>query len=602
MAASYIEIVEKSVKEGKLSSEASTNVILWLTSPQFKEFVPEIEKLLDAQNWLELEDAFYTRIAVGTGGIRGPVGVGPNRINLRTIGEAAQGLSQFILDFGPEYAKKGVVIGHEVRKMSKEFTKLCCEVFAGNGIKAFMMDHYRSTPELSFAVRNLGTVAGVQITASHNPRTDNGFKFYWTDGGQVVPPYDLKFMDLVTNVTNIAIMDFEEAKNKDLIEIVGEEIDKDYFKEVRNLSLVKSRSAKIVFSPIHGAGLTNVLPVLEQEGFDVTVVPEQREPDENFPTAHGDLINPEYREVMELPISLGEKLGADVVINSDPDADRIGVAAKISFDSNKLQFLTGNEVGETMVYFILSQLKKQNKLPKDGVVIETFVTSSLIADITRSFGIKAIDDLLVGFKFIGEIIEKMAEKSDFIFAAEESLGYLRGTFVRDKDAAIASLTVAEMVSWLKDEGKTLIDYQDEIFEKFGYYKNILKQVELKGKTGKTHIHKIMTGLRANPPLELAGFSVSEMIDRLDPEMRLPEKYKVGKTGDQLTFILNGDSKWQVTARPSGTEPKIKYYIQAYGPPAGGVDGDLAGVKSKVNEDASNLADAIVQLGEELISK
>lgn len=596
MSVNYIGIVENAVKHDDLSAEASTNIILWLTDPQFKQFVPDIEKLLEDKNWHELEDAFYTRIAVGTGGLRGPIGVGPNRINLRTIGEAAQGLSQFILDFGSESVKKGVIVGYEVRKLSGEFAKLSCEVFAGNGIKAYLFDHYRSTPEVSFAVRYLGTTAGVQITASHNPRTDNGFKFYWADGGQVVPPLDLKFMDLVTDVTGIERMDFEEAKNRGLTEIVGEEVDKEYFKQIKGLSLIKNRSAKIVFSPIHGAGLTNILPILETEGFDVTVVPEQAEPDENFPTAHGDLINPEYKEVMELPISLGEKLGADVVINSDPDADRIGVAVKKSFKSNEMQFLTGNEVGEVIAYFILTLLKKQGRLNKDGLVIETFVTSSLIADIARSFGVRVVDDLLVGFKFIGELIENLDNKDDFIFAAEESLGYLRGTFVRDKDGAIASFTLAEIVSWLKDEGKTVTDYQDEIYEKYGYYKNILNQVEFKGKIGKQHIHAIMTGLRTDPPRELAGFPVLEMIDRLDPESRLPEKYRVGKTGDQLTFILSEDKRWQVTARPSGTEPKIKYYIQAYEK----VEGNLEQVRSRINEQAEKIVQAIVELGEKLI--
>ncbi|MDO8618757.1 MAG: phospho-sugar mutase [Candidatus Daviesbacteria bacterium] len=593
----YIELVKQAVASGSLSAEASANITLWLKDPNFKEFVPDIEKLIDEKNWQELEDAFYTRVAVGTGGLRGPVGVGPNKINLRTIGEAAQGLSQFIKDFGPEAIEKGVVVGHEVRKMSPEFAKLCCEVFAGNGIKSYLMDHYRSTPELSFAVRHLGTTAGVQITASHNPRTDNGFKFYWSDGGQVVPPLDLKFMDLVTNVKNIERVPFEEAKEKGLIHMVGEDIDKEYFAQIKKLSLVKTRSAKIVFSPIHGAGLTNVYPILKDEGFDVTVVPEQREPDENFPTAHGDLINPEFREVMELPISLGEKLGADLVINSDPDADRIGVAVKKSFNSNELQFMTGNEVGELMVYFVLTQLKKQGKLNKDGLVIETFVTSSLIADIARSYGVKVIDDLLVGFKFIGEIIEKLENKDDFIFAAEESLGYLRGTFVRDKDAAISSLTLAEMVSELKDEGKTVIDYQNEIYEKYGYYKNILNSVELKGKTGKENIRKIMVGLRDKLPPDLAGVPVLEVIDRLDPEMRLPEKYRVGKTGDQLTFLLSQDKKWQVTARPSGTEPKIKYYIQVYG----SVNGDLTEVRSKLDDQAKKIEQAIVEIGEKLIA-
>ncbi len=596
MAKNYIEIVEKALAHKHISSEAATNLISWLTDTQYKDFIPEVETLLDTENWHDIEDAFYARITVGTGGIRGQLGVGPNRINMRTIGEAAQGLSQFIKDFGEEAINKGVVVGYEARKFSKEFATLSCEVFAGNGIKAYLFDHLRSTPELSFAVRHLETTAGVQITASHNPRTDNGFKFYWSDGGQVVPPLDLKFMDLVNSVIHIEKMPLTEAKKKDIIEMVGEKIDKSYLKKVQGLSLTKSRSAKIVFSPIHGAGSTNVLPVLKSEGFDVTVVPEQAKPDEDFPTAHGDLINPEYREVMELSIRLGEKLGADLVINSDPDADRIGVAAKRSLKSNELQFLTGNQVGIALVNFILNQLKDQKKLPKNGLVIETYVTTSLISDIAQSMGVKVTDDLLVGFKFIGEIIEKLPDKNDFIFAAEESLGYLMGTFVRDKDAAIAGLMLAELVSWLKDQNKTLVEYLDEIYTNHGYYKNILNMVELRGKVGKQHIAAIMKGLRAKLPKELSGLPVLEINDRLSLEKKDPEKYKVGVTGDQLTLIFSKDGTTKVTIRPSGTEPKVKYYIQHYE----SVDGNLNQVRQRVDEQAKKLEDSIVEIGQKII--
>lgn len=594
----YIQTVEKALAAKHLSPEAASNLILWLTDEQFKDFVPAVEQLLDSQNWHEIEDAFYSKITVGTGGIRGPLGVGPNRINLRTIGEAAQGLSQFIKDFGEEAIKKGVVVGYEARKFSPEFARLSCEVFAGNGIKAYLFDSLRSTPELSFAVRHLKTTAGVQITASHNPRTDNGFKFYWSDGGQVVPPFDLKFMDLVGAVNTIERLPLEEAQAKGLIELVGEEIDEAYIEQIRALSLIKSRSAKVLFSPIHGAGSTNVFNVLKAEGFDVEMVPEQSEPNGDFPTAHGDLINPEYREVMELPMRLGEEKGVDVVINSDPDADRIGVAAKRKLDSSELQFLTGNEIGVALIHFILNQLNHQGKLPQNGLVLETYVTTSLISDIATSFGVRVQDDLLVGFKFIGEIIEKLPHKDDFIFAAEESLGYLAGTFVRDKDGAIASLLLAELVSNLKDKGLSLVEYLDEIYNEYGYFKNILHTVELRGRVGKEHIGTIIKGLRSDPPRELVGLPVIEVVDRLDPELRHPDKYKVGRTGDQITFILSEDHRTKVTVRPSGTEPKVKYYIQHFEK----VGGNLDEVRRRVDQKAQELEKEIVSLGEDLIKR
>lgn len=573
----------------KLSAEAYAALMSWLSNPEFLVFKEAIGRLIAQNNIAELEDSFYKHIEIGTGGIRGALGVGPNRVNRRIIGEAAQGLAQFIEDFGPEAKERGVVVGYEARRESVPFARLCASVFAANGIKTFLFTGLRATPEISFAVRQLGAIAGVQLTASHNPRTDNGFKFYWQDGGQVVPPADAKFMELVKNVTTIQTTNFENAKAAGAIVIIGSEIDAAYQRAVLSLSLAPNRSAKIVFSPIHGAGSTSVLPVLTAAGFAVEVVPEQIEPDESFPTAKGDLINPEYSEVMELPIRQAEKTGADVAICSDPDADRIGVAVKKKLGASEMQFLTGNEVGSALVAFVLAELKKQNKLTPDSLVIETYVTTSLISDIAKSYGIRVVDDLLVGFKFIAEIIEKLENPDDFVFAAEESLGYLRGSFVRDKDAAIASLTLAELASACKDQGKTVVDFLDEIYEQHGYYKNILNMVELRGREGFAKRDKIMRVLRAGPPGELAGLTVLKIIDRLPEEKRDPKKYMCGATGDQITFILSSDEKTRVTARPSGTEPKIKYYVQHCQRAAG----DLAKIKKTVAAVASNLEKSIL---------
>ncbi|MCH7541534.1 phospho-sugar mutase [Patescibacteria group bacterium] len=568
------------VVEDKLSPDAYKNIKLWFTNPEYEEFKTELTSEVDEKNWSELEDSFYTHIRIGTGGIRGKIGVGPNRINLRTIGEAAQGLSKFIEDFGEEAKEKGVVVSREVRKHSEDFAILCCEVFAVNGIKTFLFDGIRSTPEVSFAVRHLKAIAGVQLTASHNPRTDNGFKFFWTDGGQVVPPLEDKFMQLVLEVTKIKRINFQKARGEGLVEIIGKNIDSAYFKKLGELSLVKSRTAKIAFSPIHSVGSTNALPILKQEGFDVTVVPEQEKPDENFPTAYGDFINPEFEEVLDLPIKLGEKIGADVAICTDPDACRIGAAFKTKLSSNKLTLLTGNEVGTAMLYYILAHLKSKDKLHKDNLVIETYVTTSLISDITKDFGIKIVDDTLVGFKWIGQIVEHLKNQNDFIFAFEESLGYLRGNFIRDKDAAIAAFTLGEMVSWLKDHGKTITAYLDEIYIKYGYYRNVLFQNEAQGKEGFKNIVKLFKALRADPPKEIGGFKVLKIIDRLDEKLRSSDKYIAGVTGDQITFILSKDERTKLTTRPSGTQPQFKHYIQHYGK----VRDNLQGVKSQVENE------------------
>ncbi len=569
-----------------LSEEAFYNVEFWIQ--HFLEFKNEIEKLIHNEQWEEMEDAFFTRIEVGTGGLRGKIGVGPNRINMRTIGEAAQGLSDFIKDFGAEAMEKGVVVGHEVRTCSREFARLSCQVFAANGISSYLFDGIRATPEVSFAVRHLGVTAGVQITASHNPRTDNGFKFYWTDGGQVVAPLDVRFMELVRNVKDVAIMDFEKAEAGGFISTVGKKIDDAYIRAVGELSLVKNRSADITFSPLHAAGSTNVLPVLLAAGFHVDIVKEQEKPDGSFPTAVSDVINPEYKEVMALCVSRAQEHHADVAIASDPDADRMGVGVKKHLDSAELELLSGNEVGALLCKFILLQLQKRETLSPSNLVITTYVTTSLISDIAKSFHVEVADDLLVGFKYIGQIIEGLAHKDDFVFAAEESLGYLRGTFVRDKDAAIASLLFCEMASWLKDQNKSVVEYLDDIYEEYGYYKNILHTARMKGKEGFLAKKSIMQGLRANPPQELAGRKVIKIIDRLPEEKRKPENYKVGATGDQLTFVLSEDERTRITVRPSGTEPILKYYIQHYKKS----EGNLDATKQEVDAIAQEMKEAI----------
>lgn len=577
--------------EDKLSKEAYENLAKWLREDEYLSFRDEINSLIEQKKYSYLEDCFYKHIEIGTGGIRGSLGPGPNKINLRTIGEAAQALCQFMKEVSPESMNMGVVIGHEVRKNSVPFASLCAGVLAANGIKSYLFDSFRSTPEISFAVRHLGAVAGIQLTASHNPRTDNGFKFYWTDGGQVVPPLDQKFMELVQNVAEVKQMGFEEAKVGGYVTMLGEDIDKIYWEKVRSLSVSKSRSAKIVFSPIHGAGSKNVLPVLTQEGFDVFVVPEQADPDENFPTAVGDLINPEYIEVMELPMKYGREKGADLVINSDPDADRIGVASKIKFGASDVRFLTGNQLGILLTEFLLKKKKESGELKSSNLILETYVTTSLISKIVQSYGIKVVDDLLVGFKFIAEIIQGLNNKNDFLFAAEESLGYLAGSFVRDKDASIAALLASEMASELKDLGKTLVDYLDEIYATYGYFKNILNMVELPGKEGAGNIRKIMLGLRNHDWPEIGGKKVLSVIDRLPEEKRDESVYKTGSAKDMITFVFSDDELCRITARPSGTEPKVKYYIQFWG--------DFKD-KESIDRDAENVESGILEIQKKII--
>ncbi len=572
--------LDAAAASGRLSPAALANLERWLTDPGLAAFVPEIEALVASERWDELEDAFAARLRVGTGGIRGPLGAGPNRINARTIGEAAQGLSAFIDDYGPAARDAGVVVGHEARRQSREFAELSCEVFAANGIRSHLFDGLRATPEISFAVRHLGATAGVQITASHNPRTDNGFKFYWSDGGQVVPPHDARFMQLVTDVDEVRRMPLAQAEARGLVSTIGAEVDEAYLGAVRGLAAEESRSARVVFSPMHGAGSTNVLRALREEGFDVTVVPEQAEPDERFPTAAGDLINPEFPEVMALPVRLAEAVGADVAICADPDADRIGVAARTDWESDRVSILAGNQVGAALTHYILSRRGDAGELRGDEVVIETLVTTGLIADVARGFGLEPVDDLLVGFKFIAQVIGGLDDPSRFVFAAEESLGYLAGDFVRDKDAAIGALLVCEMASRLKDRGATVPMYLDELYREFGYYRNALLLVELPGSAGRDVMTEVMLGLRADPPSSLAGMAVTAMDDRLDEAARAPDAYRMGGSADIVTLYLSDDRRTRVTVRPSGTEPKLKIYVQHHAPAGTSLDATKAVVDTK----------------------
>jgi len=580
-----------------LSKEAFENLAGWFENfPAFRE---EIVTLVKAREWEELEDAFYTRIQVGTGGIRGRMGAGPNRINERTISEAAQALSEFIIAFGKEKMRRGVVVGYEARRHSKEFALLSCRIFAANGIRCHLFDGIRATPEVSFAVRHLKTAAGVQITASHNPRTDNGFKFYWSDGGQVVPPLDARFMRLVSRVRDIQIIDETTARDKGFITTIGKELDEAYLARVRQISLIPSRSARIAYSPLHGAGSANILPVLRECDFEVHVVAKQAEPDENFPTAKGDLINPEYPEIMEHSLALAKNINADIALTSDPDADRVAVAAKKRRSSRTLHCLNGNEVGVLLTHFILSRLQERKKLHAKNLIITTYVTTSLISDIAKNFGVRSVDNLPVGFKFIANTIENLKNNDDFVFAAEESLGYLYGNFVRDKDGAIASLLVAEAASWLKDQGKTPFQYLDEIYQEYGYYRNTLFTLEMRGKKGFLKKKTIMRYLRSRPPEYLAGMPVLRIRDELPPQRAKAENYQVGSCTDQLTFVLSKDERARVTVRPSGTEPKLKYYVQHFEK----VERDnLTKTKKSVDRKAGELMRSIIAYQKQPVKK
>ncbi|GAK57295.1 phosphoglucomutase/phosphomannomutase alpha/beta/alpha domain I [Candidatus Vecturithrix granuli] len=552
---------------GKISDAAYKSAQKWLTDQELLLFRDQVATLIREEQFDELEDAFYTMIPFGTGGRRGTCGVGPNRINTRTIGESAQGLAAYISQFGVAAKQRGVVIAYDTRNNSKQFAEYSAQVLCGNGITTYLFREFRSTPELSFAVRELGTIAGIVISASHNPPSDNGFKVYWEDGGQVVPPHDRAIIAEVNKVNTLQMKDLQEAERQGLFSYVSNEIDQHYIAQVAALSLIPNRSVRLVYSPLHGTGQTSILPVLRLTGFqDLHLVEAQMAPDGNFPNVHDHFPNPELPAASEMAMELAQQVDADVGFTSDPDADRLGVFCKHVDPEGQAQWmlLNGNQVGVLLTDFIGKKLKDQGQLPEKGVVVKTMVTTDMVSEIARDYGLLTVDDLLVGFKYIAEVIRNLPPDQQFIFGAEESLGYLRGDFVRDKDAATAALLLAEMAAELKSQKRSLYDHLNSLYRKYGYFLEMLKNVYVSGAEGTARVARMMEGLRAQPPLSLAGKRVIEVIDRqagaaIAPETRKTLRPIGGTKGNVLVFVLSEDRHTRVTIRPSGTEPKIKYY-------------------------------------------
>ncbi len=582
------------ISPGRLSPTAQKNLTQWLTEPKYKEYKAELEQLIQQENWQQLEDSFYTTIPFGTGGRRGTVGVGSNRINQVTIGESAQGLADYLKQgslpagqAGLSADKAGVVVAYDTRLTSIELARYIASVFAANNIQTYLFDSDRPTPELSFAVRHLKASAGVVISASHNPPADNGFKAYWNDGAQVVPPHDQNIMAAVAASKEIKTTNFAAAVKAGTIKMIGAEVDDAYHAAVlaESLSSPASQrgSATIVYSPLHGTGGKSALAVLKKAGFNVTEVTEQSTPDGNFPNIPNHIANPEVPATNELATEYAQRTGADFALTTDPDADRLGVIARGK--AGNYQFLTGNQIAALIGYYVLSELKKQNKLKPNDFIAKTIVTTDFLNAFAADFVVKIYDKLLIGFKYIGELIRTTEGHEQFIFGGEESHGILKGTYTRDKDAAIAALLIAELASNLKDQGKTLIDQLDALYEKYGLFTEKLHTITYPGAAGAATMQAIMAKLRTAPPQKIGDYAVVEFIDRLKG---LPAE----TAGDVLIFSLSADRHTRVTIRPSGTEPKLKIYTQYWAPFTGT---DLTSAKQQAEQAASQLQQAVLPL-------
>jgi phosphoglucomutase len=536
----------------------------WLTGNVDEQTKSTIKALLK-ENPTELIDSFYRDLEFGTGGLRGLMGVGTNRINVYTIGMATQGLANYLLKCFPDETIK-VAITHDSRINNTLFATTTANVLTANGIHVLYFRDMRPTPMLSFAVRHFSCKSGVMITASHNPKEYNGYKAYWEDGAQVVAPHDKNIITEVQKITSFDQVNFE--KNDTLFTYIEEDFDAVYMEKVVGLSLAKEaiqaqKDMKIVFSPIHGASGKMVPEALRAFGFEnINIVKEQAEPDGNFPTVIYP--NPEEAEALTLSLKLGKEIGAELILACDPDGDRY--AAAVPNGSGEFELLNGNQTGSLLTYYLLSRWQEASKLDGNQFIVNTIVTTELIDEIAKGFGV-ACYSVLTGFKNIASIILELEGKTQFISGGEESYGYLVGDFVRDKDGVSACAMVAEMIAYYKTQDKTIFDVLAEIYTQYGFYKENLISVTKKGKDGAEQIQALMDGFRTNPPSEMNGIAVDRIVDVKEStvtNVKSGEKTPLDMDkSNVMQFYLADGSK--ISARPSGTEPKIKYYFSVNSP-------------------------------------
>ncbi len=550
-----------------------------------------VQQLLDKGDWDELSDRFYTDLEFGTGGLRGVIGGGYNRMNPFMIGRATQGLAQYVLregSSGPE-GRPSAVIAHDSRRYSVTFALQTALVFAANGIKAYLFPSLRPTPELSFAVRRVGASAGVVVTASHNPPEYNGYKVYWNDGSQVVAPHDTAIIAEVQSVTtDIRALDKDDALEQGLLEYLGSDMDDAYVEATKAVSirpeLLRERgsSVSVVFTPLHGTGAMMVERVLGELGVEVTSVPEQREPDGEFPTV--EFPNPEEASAMQMALELGKKRNADIVMGTDPDGDRLGIAVP---DGTDMRLVTGNQLGVLLVDYMFGGLAETGRLPAKPVFVKTIVTTELQRKVAEHYG-ATVYDTLTGFKHIAGVIRDLDTQSGgptYVMGDEESYGYLIGTHVRDKDAISAVLMTTEMALYHVSQGKSVLDRLDEIYEQFGYFEEIQISKYFRGQSGKEVMAALMKTLRENPPREIAGIAVSRIRDVKENTLYDLERGEYVDdielpSSNVLQFFLADETV--VSARPSGTEPKIKFYASATSNAQGRLDAAKREVSQKLS--------------------
>jgi phosphoglucomutase len=545
-------------------SEVVAKAKSWLSDVYDEDTRNEVQRMLDQEDKTELIDSFYKDLEFGTGGLRGIMGAGSNRMNIYTVGAATQGLSNYLKkEFAGQEIK--VAIGHDCRNNSRLFAEKSADIFSANGIKVYLFEDLRPTPELSFAIRELGCQSGIILTASHNPKEYNGYKAYWTDGSQIVGPHD---KNIIGEVQKVKAEDINFNKNEALIEILGEEMDNKFLEKVKSVSLApeivaKHKDLKIVYTPIHGTGVELIPAAMKAFGFENIIhVPEQDVVSGDFPTVVSP--NPEEPAAMEMAIKKAYEVDADVVMASDPDSDRIGVVVKN--DKGEYIIVNGNQTALLFIYYIITRMKENKALKGNEFIVKTIVTTEKIAEIAEKNGIEFYD-VYTGFKYIAEVIRENEGVKKYIGGGEESFGFMPADFVRDKDAVSACALMGEIAAWAKDQGKTLYELLQDIYLEYGFSKEKMKYIVRPGKTGADEIKQMMVNFRTNPPKELGGSKlkiVKDYADLSEKNLLTGAVKKINQkiTADVMQFFTEDGTK--ISVRPSGTEPKIKFYFEVAG--------------------------------------
>ena len=577
-----LSAAKQAVTDGNLTESALENLTNWLTQERYAAYQESIVKHIEEKRWQKLDDVFWTVIPFGTGGRRGRMyEFGSNAINERTIGESAQGLANYVLSqLTSGDRKPRCAIAYDTRHRSREFAELCAGIMVANGFEVFFLDEYRATPQLSFAVRYKECDCGIMVTASHNPPSDNAVKVYWSTGGQVLPPHDKAIIDQVMTVDAIQKADFEACLADGSVKICTKEVDDAFLEAIEKFAWPGPREAKMIFSPLHGVGAFAVMPVLQKAGFtDCEVFALHEEPSGDFPNVPGHVSNPENQQVFDAPIERAKEIDADVIMATDPDCDRLGCAAPLtSEDGSPWATINGNQIGALLTDYVCAKMQGMGKLTEQSYVIKTLVTTDLTRRICESYGVRCESNLHVGFKWIGGLMDEVGP-DDFLFGTEESHGYLMGQHARDKDGAVACLLMAQLVAQLKSEGKTLHQRLDELLEQHGCHQEKLVNVQMEGSEGMALMSKLMQAFRDAPPSQLGGLDVAAVRDYQALTTRAPDgstKPMDAPAANMVMLDLDADGNY-FAVRPSGTEPKVKFYMFTYCAP--GETEDLASAKS-----------------------